>query len=172
MTPRMKRAAFALVALLAAAPQTGSAAPLDELDRFAGTWQSQGTFVESPYHAAGNATATTTCAWSVDGAFMICQQSISMNDTHDNELGIYSYDTTTASYRFYAVRPSQTTSETITIAGNTITYPFSFEENGKAVTIRTVNVWQSADLYNWRTEYSVDGGATWTLMASGTTQRR
>jgi hypothetical protein len=167
----MKLIALALL-FAAGAPQTASAAPLDELNRFVGTWQSQGTFVESPYHAAGAATATTTCAWSVDGAFMICQQSVTINGTHDNELGIYTYDPATSAYRFYAVRPSQTTSETIAIAGNTITYPFSFDDNGKAVTIRTVNIWQGSDLYNWRTEYSADGGATWTLMASGTSQRR
>ena len=161
------------VALVAAAlPIPVPAAPLDELNRFVGTWQSQGTFVDTPYQKAGSATATTTCAWSNDGAFMICQQSASMNGTHDNDLGIYTYDSAAGAYRFFNVHASRTTSSTITVAGNTITYPFTFDDNGKTVTIRTLNVWDDPKSYRWRTEYSTDGGTTWTLMGSGTSQQK
>ncbi len=164
---------IALVAVASVgSPVAGVAAPIDELERFAGTWQSQGTFVETPYSKAGPATATTTCAWSGDRLFMICQQVVTMAGKRDDDLGIYSYDETSGSYRFYNVHPGRTTDTTITVHGDTITYPFSFTDNGKNVTIRTLNVWKSADLYTWRTEYSTDAGANWALMASGTSRKQ
>ncbi len=171
---RLIRCAGTAIATVAAAlaPLWAQAAPIDELNRFAGSWQSQGTFVDSPYQKAGAATATTTCAWSIDRNFMICQQSVTMAGSPDSDLGIYSYDPVGNVYHFYNVHASRTTSSTILIDGNTITYPFSFtDKDGKSVTIRTLNVWQSADAYTWRTEYSTDGGTTWTLMASGKSQR-
>ena len=153
-------------------PFRASAAPIDYLDRFTGTWQSQGVFVSTPYSAAGDATATTTCAWSGDHLFMICQQAVTMAGKRDDDLGIYTYDEIASAYRFYNVHTSRTTSMTITIDGNTIAYPFSFTDKDKNVTIRTMNVWKNATMYTWRTEYSTDGGATWTLMASGTSQKQ
>jgi|HubBroStandDraft_4_1064222.scaffolds.fasta_scaffold00011_56 hypothetical protein len=165
---------IALVLTIAGAagmPAAVSAAPIDELNRFAGTWQSYGTFVDSPYQKAGAATATTTCAWSIDHAFMICQQSVIMNGTPDSDLGIYTFDPVANVYRFYNVHSSRTTSSTILVDGKTITYPFSFTDNGKSVVIRTLNVWQNPDAYTWRTEYSIDGGTTWSLMGSGKSER-
>jgi hypothetical protein len=149
-----------------------SAAPIDELQRFAGSWQSQGQFQATPYSKAGAANAKTTCAWSDDHLFMICQQQVTTASGPDDDVSVYSYDDKAGAYRFYNVHPGQVTSTTITVSGDTITYPFSFTENGTTVTIRTLNVWKSAGLYTWRTEYSTDGGNTWTLMASGTSQRR
>ena len=165
------------VALAAAAawaigiPAGASAAPLDELNRFAGTWQSQGSFVDTPYSKAGDASATTTCEWSIDRSFMICQQRVIMNGKPDDDIAIYTYDQAAQAYHFYNVRPTQSTSITITIAGDTITYPFSFTDQGKTVMVRTLNLWKNPSLYTWRTEYSLDGGATWKLMASGTSRK-
>ncbi len=160
-----------IIAGAAGAPATASAAPIDQLNRLTGTWQSTGTFVDSPYQKAGTATATTTCAWSNDHAFMICQQSVVMNGTPDSDLGIYTYDPAANVYRFDNVHPSRTTSSTILVDDKSITYPFSFTDNGKSVVIRTLNVWQGANAYTWRTEFSTDNGATWTLMGSGKSQR-
>ncbi len=166
---------LALGAVLASVvfPAIGAqAAPTDELNRFAGTWHSEGTFVDSPYQKAGNATAATSCAWSLDHNFMICQQSVTVGGTPDSDLGIYSYDPVGNVYHFYNVRASRSSSSTILIDGNTITYPFSFtDKDGKTVTIRTLNVWQSADAYTWRTEYSIDGGNTWSPIGSGKSER-
>jgi hypothetical protein len=166
------RAAMVL-ALAGAAlwPCRALCAPLDELDRFVGTWQSQGTFVDGPYSKAGPATATTTCAWSNNHVFMICQQSVQMNGVNDDDLGIYTYDQAGSVYRFYNVHANRTTSTNVTVDGSTIAYPYSFTDKGANVTIRTLNVWANPNLYNWRTEYSTDGGKTWTLMASGASQK-
>ncbi|HET6275950.1 MAG TPA: hypothetical protein VFE16_08500 [Candidatus Cybelea sp.] len=160
------------VAGAAFVPGAASAAPIDQLNRLVGTWQSTGTFVDTPYQKAGTATATTTCAWSNDHGFMICQQSVMMNGTPDSDLGIYTYDPTANVYRFDNVHASRTTSSTILVDDKSITYPFSFTDNGKSVVIRTLNVWQSASAYTWRTEFSTDNGATWTLMGSGKSEKQ
>ncbi len=141
-------------------------------DRFAGTWQSHGTFVNGPYSKASTSTATTTCAWSTGHTFMICQQSVSTDGKVSDDLGIYTYDGAARAYRFYNVETARTTASTITVAGNTITYPFSFTDKGKKVAIRTLNIWDSPSLYRWRAEYSTDGGTSWQVMGSGSSQRQ
>jgi len=166
--PDIGRAAAASVALLFA---TVAAGPIDQLDRFAGTWQTQGTFVETPYSTAGSATGTATCAWSTDHLYMICQQSNVLAGKQDDDVAIYSYDDASQAYKFYSVRASRSTTATITIDKNTVTYPFSFTNNGETVSIRTLNEWTGPDSYTWRSEFSTDLGKTWTLMASGTSQR-
>jgi hypothetical protein len=147
------------------------AGPIDQLDRFSGTWHSQGTFVETPYSTAGTSSATTICAWAADHLFMICSQSVMMAGKRDDDVAVYSYDDAASAYRFFNIRPSRIASTTITVKGDTVTYPFTFTDKGKNVTIRTLNVWKTADLYTWRTEYTIDGGTTWTLMASGESQK-
>lgn len=150
---------------------TVAAGPIDQLDRFAGTWQTQGTFVETPYSTAGAASGTATCAWATDHQYLICQQNNVLAGKPDDDVAIYSYDDAAQAYKFYSVRPARSTTATITIDRDTVTYPFSFTNNGETVSIRTLNTFTSPDFYNWRSEFSTDLGKTWTLMASGTSQR-
>ena len=158
-------------AVLSLALALCAAAPIDQLDRFSGTWHGQGTFVETPYSTAGTSSATTICAWAADHLFMICQQSVTLAGKRDDDVAIYSYDDAAGAFNFFNIRPTRITSTTIKVDGNTITYPFSFTDKGKNVTIRTLNVWKNANFYTWRTEYTTNGGASWTLMASGTSQK-
>jgi hypothetical protein len=160
-----------LFAAAAASGLPAAAAPGDALDRFAGTWQSTGTFVDSPFQKAGSVSGTTTCAWSADRVFMICQQDATMNGVRDPDIGIYTYDSAAKAYRFYAIRPGRTNAINITVDANTITYPVTFTDAGKNVTIRTLNVWDNASSYRWRTEYSNDDGKTWRLIGSGISNR-
>jgi hypothetical protein len=163
---------FAVTLAIAGSATSAGAAPLDELDRFSGTWQSRGTFVDTPYSKAHSAAGTTTCAWSDDHTFMICQQRVTQYGDVETDVAVYTYDDATKTYRFSNIQRQQTTSLTITVAENTITYPLAFTDNGKNVNVRTLNVWVSPNLYRWRTEYSLDGGTTWKPMASGTSQRQ
>jgi len=103
---------------------------------------------------------------------MICQQSISVNGKPEHAISIYTYDDATQAYHFYNLSTAGANSTTISVAGDTITYTDSFTDKGKRVTIRTLNIWENPDRYRWRTEYSTDAGATWSLMASGVSQRR
>ena len=161
----MSRLAFAL-AMLAA---TIAAAPsgLAQLDRFVGTWQSTGTFVASAYSKAGEATATTTCGWSTDRLFLICQQSVTLNGTPIHDVAIYTYDDATKTYHYYNVNVTRGDGAQIAVDGDTITYAGSFMDGSKRVLTRTLNVWVSPQRYTWRSEYSADDGKSWTLTASG-----
>jgi hypothetical protein len=147
------------------------AGPLDQLDRLAGTWNMQGAFLRTPYSTAGPATATTTCAWSTDRLFMICQQHVTRSGKTDGDVTVYSYDDAKQEYKFYNIHSADSTSATILINGDTITYPFAFTDGGQTVQIRTINAFKGTTFYNWRTEYSTDNGTTWIPMASGTSQK-
>jgi hypothetical protein len=147
------------------------AGPLDQLDRLAGTWSTQGTFLTTPYSTAGTAAGTASCAWSNDRQFMICQQNVTLSGKTDHDVTIYAYDESKQAYRFYNIHAGDSTSTTITVNGDTVTYPFTFTDGGQSVQIRTINAWKGSSYYDWRTEYSNDNGATWTPMASGTSQK-
>ncbi|MBV9233203.1 MAG: hypothetical protein JO030_04110 [Candidatus Eremiobacteraeota bacterium] len=168
----MNRNAFVAVLFLCALPAAAGAGGLDELNRFAGTWDAPGTLLTTPYSTAGRADAVNICGWSTDHVFMICQQRISTGGKLSHVVSIYTYDETTNQYHFFNVHRNGAASTTITVGADTITYTDTFTDNGKNVTIRTLNVWENRDRYRWRTEYSTDGGATWSLMASGISQRR
>lgn len=173
----LKRLIFTAALVLAGTgaivmPMRATAAPIDALDRYTGTWQNHGTFVTTPYQKAGSVSGTTTCAWSNDHQFMICQQSVSVNDEHDSDMAIFTYDDSAKTYRFYAIRPAGAASLPVTVEANSTTFPISFTNQGKKVLLRTVNVWDNPRLYRWRTEYSTDEGKTWTLMGSGTYARQ
>jgi hypothetical protein len=163
----MRRAA----ALLALVLLTIGAGPIDQLDRFTGTWQTQGTFLDTPYSKAGAASGSSTCAWSNDRDFVICQQVVTLNGQTDHDVTIYSFDATTQQYEFHNVHAANATTSAITIDGDTVTYPFSYKDGDTTVSIRTLNIWKNPSAYDWRTEYSTDNGATWTPMASGTSTK-
>jgi hypothetical protein len=169
-----------LVLAMAGALLMGAAAPeaavppdpaLALLDRLAGTWDSPGTFVDSAYSKAGTARATTTCAWSDDRFFLICQQSVVMNGKPAHDVAIYTYDPAAKTYRFYNVGVASSSGTPIGVTKDAITYSGSFTDGDKHVLTRTSNVWSSPQRYAWRSEYSLDGGTSWTLMASGIATR-
>lgn len=142
-------------------------AALDLLDKLVGTWESSGTFVDSAYSKAGSATATTTCAWSADRYFLLCQQTVLMNAKPTHDIAIYTYDDATHAYKFYNAGVDRVGSTALSVAVKTIVYNGSFDDGAKHVLTRTSNVWESPRAYAWRAEYSLDAGATWTLMGSG-----
>ncbi len=168
----MRRLVLSIALCAFLAPAAAGAAGLDELNRFAGIWDAPGTLLTTPYSAAARADAVNTCGWSADHIFMICQQSLSMNGKPSHVISIYTYDETANAYHFFNVHRNGVASTTIAVAGDTVTYTDSFTDKGKSVIIRTLNVWENPDRYRWRTEYSTDGGATWSPMALGTAQRR
>jgi hypothetical protein len=148
-----------------------SAAGVEDLGRFLGTWTSPGTLLDTPYSKAGSASATTTCAWSSDHVFMICQQITMLNGKPGNALSIYTYDAAKSQYHFFNLGPDGGDGSIVTVTGDTVTYTNSFTDKAKEVTIRTLNIWSRPDFYRWRTEYTTDSGKTWMLMASGTSER-
>jgi hypothetical protein len=162
-----------LVAVATSAQKVSAADPIDSLDRLSGTWKSHGVFVDSPYGKAGPADATTTCVWSNGHTFLICQQSVTMGGTTNEDIALYTYDPDAKVYRFFNVRPAKVVPLNITVEGDTITYPVTFKNAaGQDVTIRTLNTWDNPALYRWRTEYTNDAGKTWIPMASGTSARQ
>jgi hypothetical protein len=152
------------LAAIGAAPRP---AALDALDRLVGTWQSSGTFVNSAYSNPRTVTATTTCAWSNDRVFLICQQSALADGKAVEAVAIYTYDDAKQKYHFYTVQPGRADSTQLAVSPTTIEYDDSFTDGSKKVLTRTLNVWETPRRYTWRAEYSLDGGITWTLMGSG-----
>jgi hypothetical protein len=148
--------------------------PLRGLDRFVGTWTSSGTFSATPYSKAGTANGLTTCSWSLYRDFLICQQRVILNGAVQHDLAIYTYDPLKHAYKFYNIGRSQANETNISVTPTTIVYTDSFVDHGNAVTIHTLNVWNSSDRYDhytFRTEFSKNGGKTWTRMLSGTARR-
>jgi hypothetical protein len=154
---------------VAARAQDSGARPaaLDLLDKLVGTWQSSGTFVDSAYSKAGSATATTTCAWSADRYFLLCQQTVLMNAKPMRDIAIYTYDDASHAYKFYNAGVDRVNSTALSVDAKTIVYNGSFDDGAKHVVTRTTNVWESPRAYALRAEFSLDGGGTWTLMGSG-----
>ncbi|MBV8244596.1 MAG: DUF1579 family protein [Candidatus Eremiobacteraeota bacterium] len=145
-----------------------SASPVDALGLYRGTWQSSATIVDTTFSKAGEADGTTACDWSGDRLFMICQQNINYKGTPVHDVTIFTYNPETKAYRFYSVAPNRVTDADILVDRNSVTFPSTFkDDNGKTVTMRTVNTWTDSDHYAFRTEYSLDGGAHWTVMLSG-----
>lgn len=164
--------AVALPALPASAQGTVVPDPaLGQLDRLVGTWDAPGTFVDSAYSKAGTARATTTCAWSGDHVFLICQQQVTTQAGTDDDVALYTYDPAGKTFRFYHVSRTSTSGSTIAVTPSEIVYSGSFADGDKQVTTRTLNVWQSPQHYTWRAEYSLDGGKSWVLMGSGSATR-
>lgn len=145
--------------------------PIDALGRFEGTWESSGTMLATPRSAAAAIAATTTCAWSVARALMICQQSIGSGAGASYDVAIYTYDPHKKVYDFYNIGPSNASGSTIDVNATTITYDSTYVDHGKKVRERTLNVWDDPSHYHFVGEYSLDGGAHWTVTLRGTSTR-
>jgi len=145
----------------------------EKLGAFLGQWESVGKMVDTAYSHANQITATTNCTWSANGRFLICDQinRDAKNDVH-NQLTIYAHrkegDYTYTSFQDAGERPF---TGTLKIEGNTWTYTGGeFEDKGKKIKFRTINIFTSSNIDTFRVEYSEDGGP-WKTTGEGTFRR-
>jgi hypothetical protein len=165
-------ARIALPVALVALAALPARADDDARAKLLGTWQGTGTFYATLYSKAGPSSVKTTCQWQVDTTYLVCAQQFDGPDGPGNGLSIYTHGLT--GYGFLGVDPNGKTRVvpvTVSPSGEII-YTSTFDDgtNGH-VTVRTVNTFPSPDTEDWRTEYSLNGGKTWTKMADGVVHR-
>ena len=149
----------------------------DVLNRWVGgKWVGSGQFVDTDYSKANRARATTTCLWSPDHIFVICDQDVNFGGTPMHDLSIYAFDPKTARFYFYGVslgtEKPRSPALDISENGERWTYSSTAEIQGKSVQFRTTNQFHGNDNIEWWSEYSTDGGKTWTKTGGGTESRQ
>jgi hypothetical protein len=149
----------------------------DVLDRWVGgKWVGSGQFVDSDFSKANKSSATTTCVWSPDHIFVVCDQDINFGGTPMRDLSIYAFASKTNKFYFYGVSLGQekprSTSLGISDNGNRWVYSSTDDIKGKSVEFRTVNQFHGKDTVEWRSEFSTDGGKTWTKTGEGKETRQ
>lgn len=149
----------------------------DTLGRWVGgKWIGNGTLVDSDYSKAMKVGGVTTCAWSPDHIFVVCDQAVKANDKPGRELSLYGYDPEAGKFHFYGLSPSEAMPRTpelvISGDGNRWEYLSTETIKGKSMRFRTVNIFHDADHVEWWSDYSADGGQHWTKMGQGTESRQ
>ena len=157
---------------LAIAAHRPSSDALDALAPFRGEWEGSGETYATPYSARGTSRAHTSCEWTRNHGFLLCDQMVHQNERTSNDLSIYTYDDSRHAYEFFGISRGAARARTpeLTIAGRTWTYASEFDDHGAHVRIRTVNDVQDT-VIAYRTEYTTDGGAHWVLMGKGASHR-
>ena len=160
-------AALTIFGTVAADPTS----PAQKLGMFAGSWRSDGTLQQAgkSVHVSG----TIDCAWSsLTHVFLVCDGNAMFEGdaTPHYQLSVYMYDPPSAQYGFASMTTNSLTSPDLTLSGNTWTYSGKFTNAGKTTYLRTVNVFESNNLYRFRSESSTDG-THWTLNIEGTSRR-
>jgi hypothetical protein len=166
----MKSRPLLLAFLLAACSAWASAQaddPVKKLGAFLGKWQAEGT------RGTEKITSAMECRWSSQGMFLVCEQSISMAAGDHRQLTVYSYNPKESTYSYVTIADpgAKPTSGRMEIKGNVWTYPFSFENNGKTIQIRTTNEFIDSRTEVYKTESSDDGGASWKTILQGTAHK-
>jgi hypothetical protein len=142
--------------------------PAKKLGAFLGKWKSEGTFADG-----SKATATLDCQWSPQGAYLVCEQAITIAGGNSRQLTVYSYNAKDGNYSYTTISDpgARPISGTLHINGNAWVYLFTFEANGKTTQIRNTNLFPSPGLETFKVESSGDGGSTWKTLIEGTAHR-
>jgi hypothetical protein len=154
-------------------PKPGS----DALGRWAGgKWVAEGKGVDSEFSKANTVSGVSTCAWSPDHVFVVCDQAFTVNGKADRALSIFGFDPEKSVYHMFGMSPTgerpRVADLNISPDHNRWEYPNTAEINGKQVQFRTVNVFRDNDHVDFWTEYSTDNGAHWTKTLEGKESRQ
>jgi hypothetical protein len=150
----------------AAADTATTANDVGVFARYSGTWQMQLTKVQTPYSKPSNESMTVKNDCWRSEIFYVCDQIIDgapkalivfFHNAEEKRFG--SFPITASSG---AVHPGD-----VLVEGNTITFPWQINDNGKTISMRIVNIFTTADTMDFRQEYSEDG-EKWMPMATGT----
>ena len=148
----------------------------DVLNRWVGgKWPLDGKMLDTDYSKATTVTGVSTCGWSPDHVFMICDQSIMEDGKPSRDLSVYVFDNENSTFHFFGLSPSgerpRSSDVTISADGARWEYFTKTEIKGKPVQFRTINEFRNADHIDWWSEYSTDGGAHWVKMGGGSETR-
>src|SRR5437764_1983246 len=138
----------------------------DVLNRWVGgKWVGDGHLVDSAYSKAAKVSGVTTCAWSPNHVFLVCDQDVTFNGAPMRDLSIYVFDPKANAFHFYQVTPEggqpHATSLQISSDGTKWIYLGSGDMGGgKKVQFRTSNQFHGNDQVDWWSESSGDDGKT------------
>jgi hypothetical protein len=140
---------------------------IKKLSVFLGSWKG-----ENKPGSSNNTNSTTSCSWSINGRYLICDQLIDQAGVRSNNLSIYSYDSLHDSYLLSLVGIPNTEpfSIPITARGDTLIYSGSYMDNGKKIFTRTLNIFRNSSFYIFISQYSTDGDS-WTNTLEGSASK-
>lgn len=158
--------AFSSVAMAAdqSASSSPAAAGLDVLSAYAGSWQTEIHYLDTPYSQKRDTTyELRNDCWRSAG-FYACDQFIG---GESKALVIYTYDAAHG-YSSYPipVGAGEVHVGHLEIQDKVWTFPWKTIKDGKTTYFHVTNTWVSPDSIEFRQEYSADG-QQWTLMAQG-----
>ena len=172
----MRRFLVLTVVGLAGVAFAGDKPSADVMGRWVGgKWVLESHALDTDYSKAGSGSGVSTCAWSPDHVFVVCDQDVKDGGQAMRFLSIYSFDPASGSYHFFGISPE---------GGRPHAGDVAVSENGahweyltkttvkeKPVWFRTVNQFKNADEVDWWSEYSTDEGKHWTKTGGGTEKR-
>ena len=150
--------------------------PTDMLNRWVGgKWVSDAHFLDTEYSKAREGSSATTCAWSPEHVFVVCDQAVTDNGEAMLFLSVYGFDPKAGTYHFYGLSPEggrpRVGDLTISADGTHWEYMMKTEIENKAVWFRTTNQFKGNDQVDWWSEYSTDAGQHWTKTGGGLEKR-
>ncbi|MDE1886652.1 MAG: hypothetical protein KGI32_00785 [Gammaproteobacteria bacterium] len=149
-------------AMAASAP-----AGLDKIAAYAGTWKGETEKFNTSYSTAGHETDTIHNDCWRSGDFYVVHQTV--NGKPAPVLSVYTYDSKAGVYRVSSVPVNGDDpgpAGQLIIKGNVWTFPWEYNNKGKTVYFRVVNVFTTPKTIEYRRKYSTDK-IHWTVMARG-----
>jgi len=130
---------------------------LKKLALFVGTWKA-----ENDPDSTGKSpvSAISSCQWSPNGNYLICDQQVTNEGTTTNNLSIYSRNSDKDAFTLtvVGVPGMEPFSIPITYKGDELYYLGSYTDNsGKKVYTRTINRFDSPSSYTFMVQSSADG---------------
>ena len=146
------------------------ASGIAKISAYAGTWTSRIVHYTTAYSKARVETTTVRndCWRSAD--FYVCNQFVKGESV---ALLVYTYDAKDALYHIQVVPKDGSAPNapgTLTIVGNTWTFPWQDKDNDKTVYIRIINVFTDPRTIVFHEEFSLDN-IHWTKTADGNEHR-
>ena len=139
-----------------------------------GSWPLEGKMLDTEHSKAATLTGSSSCAWSPEHVFVVCDEIVYVNGNPERNLGVYSFDKANDIYHYVELTPQGTRPivNDLVISDDGKRWEYRGTSSAKGVRYRTVNLHQDADHIEWWSEYSTDEGQHWTRMGGGTETRK
>jgi hypothetical protein len=149
-------------------PQPKPGPEIGRLSYYLGSWRGEGEAKAGPFGPGGKLSSTTTCEWFDGGFHLVCRGEEQGPTGKRTFLNIRTYDEKTQAYTEYGISSLGETEYNTggTIVGNTKTFAFDMNIEGKPTKLRYVEVQVSPTLYTYEAAASTDGGP-WAVIAEG-----